>query len=809
MKKLRIGSRESALALAQTEIIKTELKKYLSETEIEIITMKTQGDIILDSTLDDIGGKGLFIKELDRALLEDKIDIAVHSLKDVPSVLEKNIEIAAFYKRGDARDVLVLPEGTAKEDKTKPIGCSGGRRQVQLKKIFPDWQTALVRGNVITRLKKLDAGEYGALVLAAAGLKRLGLEKRISRYFTTGEIVPAAGQGILAVCKKTDSDFPFLDRLDDKHSRYASLAERAFVRALDSGCSAPVAAYSNFENDKIILDGIYAESKDDKFVKDRIIAELTNVEQAGRRLAYRLFAEYHKNHGSQKGKVVLVGAGPGDAGLLTVKGSEALRKAEVVLYDNLAGKGIVSGISHNVKTIYVGKKSGAHTLTQEQINLLLIREALDGKNVVRLKGGDPFLFGRGGEEIEGLIEAGIDFEIVPGVSSSLAVPAYFGIPVTHRDYCSQVHIITAHAGDGKKRQIDYKALADAGGTLIFLMGVASLASICDGLIAAGLDPATPAAVLEQGSTAKQKKVVSSISNLLCGAKENGIKAPAITVVGKVCSLAKEFSWVEKKSLASLRIAVTRPAARASKLSQLLRAEGAEVVEIPSITSTPLNATPALESILNNLTVKECFTFTSPFGVDIFFEKLILYNKDIRSLCNVKFAAIGSSTASALRQKGITADFVPQIFSGAELGKLLASKLSKDSIVVLPRSKIGTDDILKPLSEACIKYIDIPVYDTETSKTEHDPYFVELLLEGIDWVTFTSASTVTGFTKIAGAEKIKQLQDKNVRALCIGGQTAATAKNAGFNVLIAESATIPDMVNALKNFRLSNHSIPDN
>lgn len=288
MKTIRIGSRESRLAVIQSEMVMEYLKKECPDREISLLTMKTTGDKILDRTLDKIGGKGLFVKELDKALLEKKSDLSVHSLKDVPMEVPEELPLVAFSKREDPRDVLVLPRGSREIDFTKPIGCSSLRRILQLKELYPQAEFKSVRGNVQTRLNKLDSGEYSALILAAAGLKRLGLEERISRYFEPQEMIPAAGQGILAVQGRRGEDYSYLERFADRDGTKAALAERAFVRYLDGGCSSPVAAHAIIHGDSIHLMGLYYQESTGKYKKDSMNGTVDEAEELGVRLAKKL-----------------------------------------------------------------------------------------------------------------------------------------------------------------------------------------------------------------------------------------------------------------------------------------------------------------------------------------------------------------------------------------------------------------------------------------------------------------------------------------------------------------------------------------
>ncbi|MEG0641881.1 MAG: uroporphyrinogen-III C-methyltransferase, partial [Clostridium sp.] len=281
------------------------------------------------------------------------------------------------------------------------------------------------------------------------------------------------------------------------------------------------------------------------------------------------------------GQVWLVGAGPGDAGLLTLKGLDVINKADVVVYDKLVGHGVMSLIPKTCELIYVGKSSGNHLVPQEEINQIILDNALKGKNVVRLKGGDPFLFGRGAEEIELLYENNVEFEVVPGITSAISAPAYGGIPITHRDFASSVHIITGHFRDNSNSEIDFKSLVKVKGTLVFLMGISSLNIISSGLINGGMNEDMPCAIIQSGTTSKQRKVVSTIKNIEADARKKSIKSPGVIVVGEVCTLSEKFSWYENLSLHGMKILVTRPSELSSRLSSKLYNKGAEVVNMPS------------------------------------------------------------------------------------------------------------------------------------------------------------------------------------------------------------------------------------
>jgi len=288
MDKICIGSRESKLAIVQSQLVIDEIHKIYPTLEIQLITMKTTGDIILDKSLDKIGGKGLFVKELDKALLDGKTILSVHSLKDMPIEIPKQLPILAYSKREDARDALLLPLGQTKLNLDLPIGCSSRRRMIQLKKLYPKIKFKNIRGNVITRINKLDNGEYSGLVLAVAGLKRLNLENRINRYFETDEIIPAAGQGILALQGKTDIDYSFLDKFNDSDSEKMAICERAFIRQLNGGCSSPIAAHSTILDNKIKLTGLYYNENTNTYITDSIQSDIKYCEELGIELANKL-----------------------------------------------------------------------------------------------------------------------------------------------------------------------------------------------------------------------------------------------------------------------------------------------------------------------------------------------------------------------------------------------------------------------------------------------------------------------------------------------------------------------------------------
>jgi uroporphyrinogen III methyltransferase/synthase len=406
---------------------------------------------------------------------------------------------------------------------------------------------------------------------------------------------------------------------------------------------------------------------------------------------------------------------------------------------------------------------------------------------VRLKGGDPYLFGRGAEELDAIIKENIPFEVVPGVSSAIAVPAYAGIPVSHRDFSSSVHIITAHRQNGKAPDLDYQSLVRFGGTLVFLMGIGTIDTITSGLITAGMPGETPAALIENGTRPNQRKLVSSLAEISGLGHAQGFAPPSILLVGSVCSLHKELDWFSMLPLHKVRIIVTRPEAR-SALSSRLRELGADVINFPCIRTKPLTLP---DTVFSGLGFYNWIVFTSPAGTEVFFDELKARKLDIRVLSGVKIAAIGEKTASIFRERGINVDYIPEKYNARELGTGLP--YNKGDSVLLFRAKDGTAKLAATLKERGFSVEDLPVYETvrESNGFEH----VKSILErcDADCLTFTSASTVQGFD---GAAAGISFDRSGLKAICIGEETAAEAEKRGYNVIISKRATIESMVEAI-------------
>ena len=495
------------------------------------------------------------------------------------------------------------------------------------------------------------------------------------------------------------------------------------------------------------------------------------------------------------GEVILIGAGPGDPGLLTIAGREALLHAEVVVYDRLVGPAILAMMPEKAEKINVGKRSSHHIVPQDQINRILLEKALEGKKVVRLKGGDPFLFGRGGEELELLAEHQVPFREIPGITSAISVPAYCGIPVTHRDFCSSLHIVTGHQRAGVPLNIPFKALIETRATLVFLMGVTALPQICRGLLENGMDPQMPAAVCEKGTTPNQRPILATVSTLPEAAERAKVESPAIIVVGKVCTLSPSFDWFDKLALKGQKIIVTRPKDRAGTLTQKLRDLAADVTEFPCIETVPLEPCEQMEEAIRNIDSYEWLAFTSPAGVTALMQFLNRQNLDVRALGRIRLAAIGPGTDRELRNHGLRADLIPEVYDGDHLGQALAAEKPQGKVLIL-RAQWGTEALTDRLRQGKVSYDDVKVYETRYVCPQADQVRTLLDPENPPIVTFTSASTVKGFVGAMG-----DFEKKGILGACIGEQTRAEAEKNGIPTIMARKATMDDLIDAIKDYVL--------
>ena len=792
-KTVRIGTRKSLLALVQTEIVKNALLRAFPETEIEIVKIDTKGDQLLDRSLAAFGGKGVFTVELEAELLSGAIDIAVHSAKDMPMRFPEGLGIGAVLARADARDTFVSLDGTKLAELTpgSVVGTSSLRRELQIKAMNPQVQVKMLRGNVQTRLRRLKEGRYDGIILAAAGIERLEYEKEEGFYYEYLEpetFLPAAGQGILAVESRTD-DAEMANMLAAIHDAEAACqlaAERAFLTTIGGSCNAPAAAYCRREDGRFVMDAM--------FVKDGVHLRRAHLEadaaqemsgqvdetgrgigtvDAAQRVAARLGRDIARE--VNKGIVYLVGAGPGDEDLITRKALQVLREADVVVYDSLASSSLLNEVRDDAELIFAGKRSSHHFKKQYETNQLLIDLAKEGKNVVRLKGGDPYIFGRGGEEGQELRAAGVDFVVVPGVSSSYSVPAYCGIPVTHRDYASSFHVITGHEGSHKNGAtvLDYGTLAREEGTLIFLMGLKNLPNIVQSLIENGKNPETPAGVLQEGTTARQKMAVGTLSTIVDVVKREGIKTPAITVVGDVVRLAEELSWYGGRPLSGKRVLVTGSRSMVERLSPLLKEEGAEAISFSLIRTEPME-TPAFAQAMEEIDSYTWIVLTSANGVECFFERLKMMRKDIRDFQGVHFAVIGDGTKKALESHGIYSELIPTAYSSKDMAAAMVPHMKPEDRVLLLRAEEANAVLPEALEAAGIAHTCVSLYHTVVDTRKADE--LSRLIPTVDYVTFASSSAVRAFVSMAD-----DLENVPARYISIGPVTTKTAEKAGLHV----------------------------
>ncbi len=496
------------------------------------------------------------------------------------------------------------------------------------------------------------------------------------------------------------------------------------------------------------------------------------------------------------GIVYLVGAGPGDPGLLTLRGRAVLASADVVVYDALLSPRLLRHAPADAERVYVGKRSDRHTLPQDEINALLVARARAGQTVVRLKGGDPFVFGRGGEEAVALADAGVRFEVVPGVTAGVAALAYAGIPATHRDHASALGLVTGHAAADKADDpLDWPALARWPGTLVFFMGVANLPRICASLIDAGMDAGTPAAAVRWGTTPRQTTVAGTLATLPDRAAEAGLKPPAVIVVGGVVGLRDRLAWFETRPLLGRRILVTRARAQASRLVEALEALGAEAVEAPAIRIEPPEDRAPLLAAARDAASYDWIVFTSVNGVDAFFAALAEAGGDARALAGVRLATIGPATTERLASHGLRADLQPATYTGAAVAEALTAAAALDgAAVLLPRADIAPPDLADALAAAGARVTEVAAYRTVPDAAGAEAAAGDLRERRADWITFTSSSTVRNLVEAVGAETVRA---SGARLASIGPTTSATLREVGLAPTVeAAEHTIPGLVAAI-------------
>ncbi len=497
-----------------------------------------------------------------------------------------------------------------------------------------------------------------------------------------------------------------------------------------------------------------------------------------------------------KGIVYLIGAGPGDPGLITVKGRDCLRRADIVVYDYLANPALLRELPEHAERIYVGKKAGNHHRPQDQINELLIAKARAGKVVVRLKGGDPYIFGRGGEEALCLQQAGIPFEVVPGVTSGFAAGAYAGIPLTHRDYTTSLALVTGHENPEKKMSsLDWEKLATGVGTLVFYMGMANLELISKELIAHGRPASTPVAVIRWATTPRQQTLVATLGDIVEKIAEAQLKPPAIIVVGEVVSLRDKLRWFDRRPLFGKRILVTRTAEQAGAFSALLEAQGAETIACPVITIVPPETWAELDADIARLEETDYLVLTSANAVEAFFGRLHTSHKDARALHGVTVVAVGPKTAAAIEAKGVRPDLVPPDYRAEGVVELLKQQGVAGKRILYPRAELARELIPEALKAQGATVAAPLAYRTLAPEALDENIRTLLEQKGIDAVTFTSSSTVNNLLDLLGHDAVSLLE--GVAIVSIGPLTTATAEKRGLKVTVEpQDSTLEAMVAAM-------------
>jgi uroporphyrinogen III methyltransferase / synthase len=503
---------------------------------------------------------------------------------------------------------------------------------------------------------------------------------------------------------------------------------------------------------------------------------------------------------SKKGTVYLVGAGPGDPGLLTLKAKACIEEGDVIIYDNLANRVFLDYARENAERVYVGKEGGKHTLGQDMINELIVAKARQGLIVVRLKGGDPFIFGRGGEEAQVLVKADIPFEVIPGVTSAIAVPAYAGIPLTHREHNSTVAFVTGHEDPNKETSdIAWEKLATGVGTLVFLMGVENLEKIAARLMEHGRAPETPVAVIRMGTVPAQRTLTGALKEIAQIAERESIRPPAVIVVGDVVHLRNELNWFENKPLFGKRIIVTRAREQASTFLSALSKMGAECLEFPTIQVVPPEHFEVLDRSVLEVETYHWLVFTSVNGVKYFFARLEALNRDVRDLKGVKIAAIGPATAEAVRSKGLRVDLVPGEYRAESMVEAFKNEDIQGRRILLPRAREAREILPEELRKLGAVVDVVEAYRTVKPEEDKEKILGMLRQGGIHMVTFTSSSTVSNFVDMFQGAPLLEWMEKTAVA-CIGPVTAKGAEENGMKVaLVAPEYTIPSFTKAIVDF----------
>lgn len=753
---IKIGSRASKLALIQAELVKEILQE--EGLDVKIIKISTKGDRIRDRKIDQINSKGVFVKEIEEALLEKKIDIAVHSLKDMPSNIDEKLIFVPALKAEDPRDVFVGKDIFKQMDDLNNalVGTGSNRRICQGRNYFSNIKFRLIRGNVETRIGKIEKENLDGVILAKAGLIRAGLDKKINFDLDPRIFTPSPCQGILGIeIRKEDEDlFEIFKKHSDKNSQIRMEAERAFQKELGADCSTPMGIFTEIENDKITLTGSFAFNKNSKMIYEKVSGKISDRVDLGKNLAKKLKKKSYK-------KIILAGAGIGSVDNITVAVKKALDNSDAIIYDRLLNQEILEPYK-NKDLYYVGKSMGDHILSQDEINQLMVDLAKSGKKVVRLKGGDPYVFGRGSEEALFIKENGLEFETLSGLTSGIVCLNTAGIAPSHRNMATSISFITGHRSKNKNE--DFKKYAKLPGSLVFYMGLKNLPNIIKDLIDGGMKKDKKIAIISNGSSPKQKVYTSTVENVLEEIDLEKIKRPAIIVISDTIGLREYLNYFENKNFGR-KIALTRDYESGIKDKKKLESMGFDVKIIPTIKIVEKNL-DILDEKFKDFSY-DYLVFTSKNAVKIFFDNLI-ENHDIRDIGKVKIAAIGEKTKKEIEKYNLKVDIVPRNFVGENLLDEMGKFVKKDDKIFFPHSNLSRKKIIDGLDNIGI-LDEIEIYDNiKEEKLDQDFDFDEII--------FTSSSCVNNFVEIYGKETLN-----NKKIYSIGQITTKTIENHGLEV----------------------------
>lgn len=775
-----IGTRGSSLALAQAEYVCGRLAEAYPSEEFEIRIIKTKGDIVLDKPLHEIGDKGIFVKEIEEKIRDGEVHIGVHSMKDMPSCPAPGLRFTRAWKREDPRDVLILREKKTLEELPEGavIGTGSRRREYQLKRLRPDLKVVNIRGNVDTRIRKMEEEHLDGIILAAAGLHRLGMKERVTCYLEAEEMISAPAQGVLALEIREEETAlgELLDALSDEETNQAVEAERGFLQEMGGGCHVPVGAVCRRRADGLCqLDAMFGNESGSRQAYVTVCGEQTG--QLATEAAFKIRQK-------MAGTVYLVGGGPGDPGLITVKGLQALREADCVIYDRLSSHQLLEEAKPGCEMVYVGKADHRHTIKQEYINQILVEKSMRYEKIVRLKGGDAYVFGRGGEEGLYLAEKGVPFEVIPGVSSAIAGLAYAGIPITHRGKALGFHVVTAHNKRDELAELDFEAMARGKETCVFLMGLSKVEEISARLMEAGMPPETEAAVVSRATMPEQRTCTADLAHIAEEVRSAGLVSPALIVVGEVVSLRNGLNFFEKRPLFGKRYLIPRIGEKSTALRELLLRQGAMVDEIQ--VGRIVDAGRAFSA--EELKQVDWLVFTSKNGVEEFFKSFGKSGLDVRCLSGCRIAAIGGKTAELLRSYGLYADLIPDAFHSGALAESLRKQIRTEDLVWYLKAGNADGHLKKELEGYC-RFEEIVVYENQAVVPEMRKLRRP---EEYDGVLFTCASSAERFLSAAGEE-----WKKCIKAYSIGPKTTAALKKSGVeNVFEAEKAAYKELAEIL-------------